>query len=49
MTRLDRLRQYLEEANRDPENNKLYIEDLKVSIKDAERFENPQLEKGFVG
>lgn len=32
MTRLETLRQYLAEAKLDPDNNKLYIEDLEASI-----------------
>lgn len=31
--RLKTLKQYLAEAEKDPDNNKLYIEDLKESIK----------------
>lgn len=32
MERLNTLNQYLAEAQLDPENNELYIEDLKISI-----------------
>ncbi len=33
MERLNQLHEYLAEAEKDPENNVLYIEDLKVSIR----------------
>lgn len=32
MNRLAQMREYLKIAERDPENNKFYIEDLKLSI-----------------
>lgn len=32
MTRLQQLKAYLAEAELDPDNNQLYIEDLKISI-----------------
>jgi hypothetical protein len=32
ITRIDQMKQYLAEAEQDPDNNKLYIEDLKLSI-----------------
>ena len=49
MNRLDNLKSYLKEARKDPDNNKLYIEDLKESIKTVERYENKEIiiEKGF--
>lgn len=34
-TRLAQLERYLKQAERNPEDNKLYIEDLKISIEHA--------------
>lgn len=39
-TRLERLERYLKEAEANPEDNKLYIEDLKVSIECAKLTPN---------
>ena len=46
MERLKRLKQYLEEALLDPVANALYIEDLKISIKQQELL-IPHLNKVF--
>lgn len=51
-TRLERLQQYLIKAEADPENNKLYIEDLKVSIEYAKlnpdvTYTNYEVKTGF--
>lgn len=40
MSRLERLERYLKEAEANPEDNKLYIEDLKVSIEHAKLTPN---------
>jgi hypothetical protein len=49
MTRLERLRKYLAEAQNDPIGNEKYIEDLKLSIQYEERFEpkNIEVSAGF--
>lgn len=39
--RLERLKQNLAEAERTPDENKLYIEDLKASIKSVEQALKP--------
>lgn len=43
MTRLERLEEYLKLAMLDPENNKLYIEDLKISIPYFKRQRNKKI------
>lgn len=46
MTRLNNLKQYLAEAMLDEDSNKLYIEDLLLSIKMEERL--PQYKPGSI-
>ncbi len=41
MNRLDKLKQYLAEALTDEESNKLYIDDLKLSIEFEEANNRP--------
>jgi len=49
MNRLKQLNEYLRLAQLQPEENKLYIEDLKASIEIEERKPQPfQVQTGFV-
>ena len=47
--RLEQMKKYLAEAEKSPEENKLYIEDLKLSIKNFDSMFRRQMEVYKIG
>jgi len=47
MNRLDKIKRYLREALKNPDNNRLYIEDLKLSLELFKDTKEVELQDGF--